>query len=100
MSVRRSSSNVAEPPVLAPSLHACDPATKWIEDNNNRDPDQVDAQQADTKALRKESVVRQELLCCKSLRDAEQHGCGMNQIKMRDVERERRASERHQCVPE
>src|SRR5262245_37670412 len=88
--------HVAEPPILSPRLHGGDPATQRIERDDYRDPDQIDTRQPDAEAFRKETVVRQELLCCETLREAEQDRDDVDEIEMRHVERQRRAPERQQ----
>src|SRR5580765_3104362 len=90
--------NITEPPVRATRLHRCYPATQRIESGNNREPDQVHHAQADAVALWEVTVVSEKLLRSKALRDTEQQRYGVNQIEMRDVERQRSPSKRHQYI--
>src|SRR3569833_1561175 len=91
-------SNVAEPPVPSSCLESGDPAAKRVEGHDDEDPDDIDARQAEAEAFRKEAIGRQELLSREALRDAERNREGMNEIEVRDVERQRRATERDEYV--
>src|SRR4029077_18304212 len=92
------SSDVTQPPVSPARLQRCDPAAKRIDACDDRNPQQVNPGQADAKTLWKEAVVSKELLGGKSLRNTQQDCKRVNEIEMRDVERQRRSSVGRQCV--
>src|SRR5689334_13778192 len=84
--------HVAEPPIPPPRLHAAHPPAERIQQDDDDEPDGVDARQSETVALGIEEEQRGHLGDGEPLRDANRDAEDVNDVEVRNVERERDAA--------